>query len=282
MLLRSTEHPSLKSKWRYYLLSIPQLLLSFSHPWRTIRLFVSRQAPTEPSLVAHRQTALSFWIRSKMDLWTLKETLVNRYYERCGIDLSENAIVIDIGAAFGDFTLYAARRCQRGRIFAFEPVPASFALLERNIRENKVSNVTVKLAAVGNSDHQNRLVALGGSDPGSFSLLAATPDAIPDSQSTFSINWLTLETVLALAGGRCDVLKLDCEGGEYDIILNSSVPTLRQIEAIALEFHEGLTQWSRLDLKARLESVGFTVTLAQNPVHQNLGYLWATRNSATA
>lgn len=48
--------------------------------------------------------------------------------------LNDDSIVIDIGAHIGEFSL-AVRSISRGRIYAFEPVPDSFAALKRNIND---------------------------------------------------------------------------------------------------------------------------------------------------
>jgi precorrin-6B methylase 2 len=57
--------------------------------------------------------------------------------------------VVDVGAHVGYFTLLAARLCgPNGRVFAFEPHPDNFRLLERNIRENGAENVTAVRKAV--------------------------------------------------------------------------------------------------------------------------------------
>lgn len=61
----------------------------------------------------------------------------------------EGACFIDIGANLGVITIMAARRVgPTGRVLAFEPVPATFASLQRNLTLNKISNVTALSVAV--------------------------------------------------------------------------------------------------------------------------------------
>jgi FkbM family methyltransferase len=60
-------------------------------------------------------------------------------------------VVLDIGANIGYYTLIFARLVgPTGHVIAFEPDPASFALLQRNIDENKYGNVTACPLAVSN------------------------------------------------------------------------------------------------------------------------------------
>ena len=50
--------------------------------------------------------------------------------------LTETSVVYDVGAHVGIIALMAARRVTRGRVYAFEPSPANYSLLERHIRIN--------------------------------------------------------------------------------------------------------------------------------------------------
>ncbi len=61
---------------------------------------------------------------------------VQEYFD-VGASLSRGATVVDVGANIGAFAIAAAKRC-RGqlRMFCFEPVPALFRTLERNLRGN--------------------------------------------------------------------------------------------------------------------------------------------------
>lgn len=59
-------------------------------------------------------------------------------------DVHEGDTVIDAGAMWGAFTLQAAIKAGRaGRVIAFEPDPVSFERLERNVRLNDLTNVTL-------------------------------------------------------------------------------------------------------------------------------------------
>lgn len=64
--------------------------------------------------------------------------------------LPRDRVVVDVGAHVGSYT--AAFACHvggSGRVFAFEPQPAIFRLLERNLRQNRLGNVTALDAAAG-------------------------------------------------------------------------------------------------------------------------------------
>jgi FkbM family methyltransferase len=54
-------------------------------------------------------------------------------YIKNGIELYENDTVFDVGANIGLFTLWVYQQCNKNvKVFAFEPAPATFEVLQRN------------------------------------------------------------------------------------------------------------------------------------------------------
>jgi len=63
------------------------------------------------------------------------EIFVEEVYLRGGIVLREDAVVFDIGANIGMFSLFVGARCPSAQVYAFEPVAEVFARLLRNVEE---------------------------------------------------------------------------------------------------------------------------------------------------
>jgi hypothetical protein len=78
--------------------------------------------------------------------------------------------------------------------------------------------------------------------------------------------------VADLAIARIDLLKLDCEGAEWDI-LPAAEPVLAQVQQICMEYHVE-RGWTPQRLAEWLKSLGFEVN--HTPGHWN-GLLWARR-----
>ena len=76
---------------------------------------------------------------------------------------------------------------------------------------------------------------------------------------------------------RCDYLKIDCEGGEYDLLFNTPAETLKRVLHICMEVHDGMTAHNRQEMISFLEGQGYETRLTPNPVHGDLVYLYAKR-----
>lgn len=262
---------SLYRKYPYYLSSILRLLTGL-HEWPLVlRLFLGRAAPATHTITL-RKSGLRFRVRGAMDIWSVKETFLDRFYERFGFSLGEGWTILDIGAGIGDFTLFAAAGHPRNTVYAFEPFPQSFELLEENLRFNRVATVQAFQQAIGGQSGELAL-DLSGDEPLQIQSRAATSQAaqtltVPCLSLADAFSHLTLE--------RCDLLKLDCEGAEYDILFNAPDDVLRRVDRIVMEYHDGVTPYSHQDLAAFLQGRRFRVETFPNFVHPELGYLRAS------
>ncbi|MBX7212493.1 MAG: FkbM family methyltransferase [Thermoflexales bacterium] len=253
----------------YYARSIPVALLGFSNPLQ-IALAAARRSP----FVAHLRNGARFSARSAMDAWVIKETCLDRDYERAGATLKDGDTVVDIGAGLGDFAISVARRFPRARVLAFEPFGESFGLLQRNIAENGLNNVEAHRMAIGASRGEVRLSLETG-----VAVQHSTVREGGDLGEHIEQRPLG-EALESLGATRCDFLKLDCEGAEYDILQRAAEDgTLDRIGTIAMEYHDGVTHYSGAWLANLLRQRGFGVVLRRNPAHDHIGFLYAVRSA---
>ncbi len=253
----------------YYLSSVPTLLLGVRNWPKMIALFAGLPIP-RPFIIQLKDGS-RFLVRTPMDVWIIKETCLDRQYEQASVRIEEDWTVIDIGAGLGDFTIYAARRCIKDIVYAYEPFPESFFLLQENLRLNHIQNVRPFLYAVGaQAGYTDLYVASGEAVQYSTACRASKP------HEAFRVPVLSLDQVLSeIQSPVCDYLKVDCEGAEYEIFFHASDLTLRRIRHICLEYHDGVTDFSHWDLVRFFEEKGFQVSLTPNPAWHHLGFLYA-------
>jgi FkbM family methyltransferase len=215
------------------------------------------------SVVLELRDGTKYLVRARTsDVAAVNEAaILNPYLRRPQIVLSEDATVIDIGAYIGDFTMQVARVCPRGRILAVEPVSANVRMIETQIALNHVSHVQTVRAAVGGASHRTGLT-VGG-----------VASRVSEREGRETVEMITLERLLDDHGiDSVDLLKLDCEGAEWDI-LPAAERVLPRVRQICLEFHceRG---WTAVRLADWLRVRGFTVSHTGGRWN---GLLWATR-----
>lgn len=198
----------------------------------------------------------------KLELWpgdgesfTFYENLIRRDYLQNGIQLGPGDNVIDVGANIGAFAVLAAHRVgPEGKVFAFEPATATFARLQRNVQLNQLKNVTAINAAVGGTNGEAQLHL---ADRSALATLHEKFDG-RESVATETVRVQTLASVMdGFALDRVTLLKLDCEGAEYDILGRLEPETARKIMQIAIEVHR-IPGHDTAEIPRILQSLGFT------------------------
>jgi FkbM family methyltransferase len=264
------------SRWRYYLSSIPTLLLRVRNWPAVVALFLG--LPVTRPFVLRLRGGGRFKVRTPMDVWIIKETCLDHDYERGQVPIEKGWTVLDIGAGFGDFSICVAREHPDARVYAFEPLPESLALLEENLSLNGIQNVKRFPWAVwgeGGTLVLRTATGLSGQH-------TATPSAGKGVEEPISVSSVTLDQIFAKLGlVRCDFLKIDCEGAEYEIFFHASRETLARIRHIAMEYHDGVTKYSHHDLVRLFEQNGFEVRTRPNPAHREIGFLFASNRLAS-
>jgi FkbM family methyltransferase len=253
----------------YYARSIPNLLWNVSPRAKVVALFAGRKL-SEPLTIRLRGSGLQFRVRTAMDVWVIKETCLDRDYEGGG-RLQDNWTIIDIGAGLGDFTAYAAQRSPRGRVLAYEPFPESFALLRQNVKLNNLRNVEAQPYAIA---------AQTGTLPLNVGMAEAVQHSTTQSgEKAIEVQAISLAQVFDEQQVECcDFLKMDIEGGEYAILREVDASLLKRVRRLAMEYHDNTPAGQHTELMALLQARGFRVQVQPNPVHDYLGYLYATRN----
>ncbi len=200
-------------------------------------------------------------IHAFVNVWIMQE------YRKKDFEINEGDVVIDVGAHIGLFTVYASQFCKKGKIFSFEPIKENFDLLLENLSLNDLRNVCAHNLAV--SDKQTQLrIYLSDSDQAAHTI-HGTGSNFVDVEST------TLEHILDSECDKADLVKLDCEGAEYDILESLPADHFRRITKLCMEYHTD-GSFERLDqLKKRLEAAGYTTAVVPTSAHY--GLLFANR-----
>lgn len=82
----------------------------------------------------------NYYVSNFMDIWTLKETILDKQYEQF-IKVKKNDLVVDIGAAIGDFTISVSKKAKQ--VIAYECDSERLELMRKNINLNRSNNIEV-------------------------------------------------------------------------------------------------------------------------------------------
>lgn len=159
--------------------------------------------------------------------------LLDDCYRLNRIDFKPGDVVIDIGAHIGLFAIYTALRFPEVVIHSFEPFPENYELLQQNLARNGITTVRTYQQGVS-SDGRLLDMVTNPQNSGSASCYVRS---LAEYGRTTGIPSITLDHLFhSLGVDKCKLLKIDCEGSEYEVLL--STRSLAKVEYLSGEFHQ--------------------------------------------
>lgn len=195
-----------------------------------------------------------------------------------GID--RDATVLDVGGQIGSFALATARALPAARVHVYEASPTSAGYIQRNVDDNGLAErVTVHAKAMAGEPGEFTFVD-SGTASGHNGLTA--PEWMKDQGAReVTVPAETFDRAVQGAGGSVQVVKMDVEGAEYDIVLNSSPASWADVRRVVMEYHpvEGHSLKELLDFFA---AVGLEPGRHDPGLREGLGVIWLARAGTDA
>ena len=175
-------------------------------------------------------------------LQTYKECFFDEtYFKGLPKNLINDSIktVVDVGANVGYFSLFILNQYPKAKVYAYEPMPVNYALLNRYKSENTNFDFTVINEAVSKAEVQSITLNYQSSD--SFTTAASVFES--DSQTDqLEVKTTNLKSIIdGNKLDKIDFLKLDCEGSEYAILYDATKEVLDKVSMMSIETHPGKT-----------------------------------------
>jgi FkbM family methyltransferase len=212
-----------------------------------------------PYVACNRQGLALSLLPGRGEWFTFYENLVRQDYLSGSEALATGDHVIDIGANIGAFAVLAGSKVgPSGRVFAYEPDPVTCERLRANVRLNGLENVViVENCAVGAAAGEATFYRHAKN--AYSSLMDGVGGRVHEHVESFPVPVAGIAEVIARTGAAIKLLKVDCEGSEYDLIDALDAQSAAGIRQIAMEVHpvEGR---SMEQLRTRIESWGMRVT----------------------
>lgn len=129
--------------------------------------------------------------------------------------IKEGDTVIDIGANIGYYTLLFSRLVGKtGKVYSFEPDKNNFEILEKNIKENKISNVKYYNVALNSYDGTVNF-NIHPVNNGGHSI-----ENINGSRGSVIVDCFKLDTIIK--DENIKLIKIDVEGAERKVLTGAS------------------------------------------------------------
>lgn len=196
----------------------------------------------------------------------LYEIFLDKIYEK-NFRVEEGDTVVDIGGNIGIFSYYSICRGAK-KVYCFEPSPQQCSTIRENF---KFDNLQIEEAAVSGSEGTISFFINPTSSINS-SILPANGSTEVKCKSVNLENYLD-----SVGEDKIDYLKIDCEGGEYEIFESLSLDFLKhKVEKMCVEYHYNSGR-KIMPILEKLDSAGFNVEFERDPsqIDDDLGIFYA-------
>lgn len=143
---------------------------------------------------------------------------------------------VDVGANIGNHTLTMSKNSKQ--VYAFEPVPFIYQILEKNLYENNISNVTTINSGLSDGCRKANIQLRDPKNVGTASVVTDNEN----SSKPIEIDLITGDSVLADHSGTIDFIKIDVEGHETEVLMGLKETIDRFHPTIVIEWNDQKTK----------------------------------------
>lgn len=155
-------------------------------------------------------------------------------------DLPTAPVVIDIGANVGFFGIQLLSKISSATIYAYEPVPANVKTLQHTLQQNPRLAKSMRLFPMAVTGKPvDKLELFAEVEENSQVVASVFANFHENNSKKISVPCITLTNIIQKNNLQSvDLMKMDCEGSEYDIMYNTSPELIRRIKKMMIEVHD--------------------------------------------
>jgi len=191
------------------------------------------------------------------------EVALENLYFPSWLKLRENATVVDVGAHIGIFSVLVSSRITGGRVYAIEPCKDNFNLL---LEQTKINDFDILPFNLALTNKAGKMKLYSGSHSARGSLLREEGGNFEFVKTMTLKKFFEKEKIK-----KCDLLKVDIEGGEYPLFYSTPKKIFDKIDRIFMEVHK-IEGEDRKEMMNFLEKKGFDIEVKEE------GFIYATKD----
>lgn len=219
---------------------------------------------------------LKLYVKSLIDVQLMDNIAIRKVYNFL---LSSSTIIVDIGANVGYASLWFAKNNNVEKVFAYEPVLPTYEQALKSIQLNPDLKAKIEFRNIGLSDKTFKTSIVYNEEHHTISsVLFSKINGNENSKKQTEVVDIELVNACPIINEIIDykeeqntklVLKIDCEGSEYQIINSFNSRIWNSVDVILMEVH-GNDYHKLLEI---LQENGFLIFSINHQDHQLFDHL---------
>ena len=153
-------------------------------------------------------------------------------------------VIFDIGANIGVVSVIMANVYPDAKIYAYEPNPVNFEIL---IKNTKGYGEQIEIHNAALAAEAGKMDLYLSDDPNNHGGCSLYQHRVDMSAKPFEVTCFSARKEFEMAGGKVDLVKIDCEGSEWQILSSLTPAQLQSIQIMVGELH-GINDFQTLAL----------------------------------
>ena len=176
--------------------------------------------------------------------------------------LPDDPLVIDIGANAGFFDILLLSKTKNAQIYAYEPLSSNIERMRNVASFNHRFDKSVIINPFAVTGTPCEMLCLYAQDTEDNQVVASSLKGFnTDNTKELWIPAVPFSKIMAgIPKAKVDLLKMDCEGSEYDIIFNTPPDVLCRIERMLIEVHDIDSQYNIKTFGRYISELGYDVS----------------------
>lgn len=182
--------------------------------------------------------------------------------------------IIDVGAHAGFFSMYCRSLNKKVKIFSIEPEPNNVKLFKQHLDENKITGVKIISGALAGRSGDRQLVLSADSHNHRLAEPVFGSETNQEAGKMVKVETFSFADFCGKNKiKKVSLLKMDIEGGEYEVFDGMSEDDFSMVNFIILEYH-GNREKSK-EIENKLRENGFGAQVFPSSFDKTMGFVWA-------